>query len=148
MAGAGDEASPRPNFDRSPAKRKISDTVSDNEALGSQPLGPAPDAEQNAQTKFKKKINLHLTRIRVARQTAFPASQCCGWSGKWDAVVVLHKAKIMTTSCVTNKPISVDFMSNTSAYQTGTSPHQWYPGLQHLQVIVAINLRLQDIRGL
>ncbi len=92
---------------------------------------------------------VHLTRIRVACQTAFPASQCCGWSSKWDAVIVLHKEKIVfATSYATNKSSTVVFISNTSANQTGTTPHQWYPGLQHLQVIVAIHLRLQDIRGL
>lgn len=97
VAGAGDEASPRPNFDRSPAKKKNSETVSDNEALGSQCLGSLSRCRtQCINQNLKKKKNQHLTRIRIARQTAFPASQCSGWSGKWDTVIVLQKPKMTT----------------------------------------------------
>lgn len=35
-------------------------------------------------------ISKRLTRIRIAGQTALPASQCCCWGSKWDAIVILQ----------------------------------------------------------
>lgn len=64
---------------------------------------------------------MRLTRIRVACQTAFSASQRCGWSGKWNAVIVLQ---------IKNKRYNLSLQIVLRWSLTPAVPtHQWYPGL-------------------
>ena len=100
-----------------------------------------------------------LTGVRVAGQAALSTSQCCWVGSKRDAVVILRKKKERKKK-ETFLRVEIEFQDVYFKKVDGLSfspppqecilkcvfiawTHQWYSGLQHLQVIIAIHLRLR-----
>lgn len=74
VAGAGDDASPRPNFDKSPARAENQGRL---------------ERRDRRDEKGSRLVG-RLTRVGVARQAAVSARQCRLRSCERDAVIILE----------------------------------------------------------